>query len=91
MNNGEAYLSNTKNYTVFKYGDYVIRFLAPYSLERYTEVKDWDNGYLVVNAKYAHSDETEEEYIDLIPILNNLYFEPEQFLKPIKKVSVRYD
>ena len=91
MNNGEAYLSNKKNYTVFKYGDYVIRFLAPYSLERYTEVKDWDNGYLVVNAKYAHSDETEEEYIDLIPILNNLYFEPEQFLKPIKKVSVRYD
>ena len=91
MNNGEAYLSNTKNYTVFKYGDYVIRFLAPYSLERYTEVKDWDNGYLVVNAKYVHSDEMEEEYIDLIPILNNFYFEPEQFLKPIKKVSVRYD
>ena len=91
MNNGEAYLSNTKNYTVFKYGDYVIRFLAPYSLERYTEVKAWDNGYLVVNAKYAHSNEAEEEYIDLIPILNNLYFEPEQFLKPIKKVSVQYD
>lgn len=91
MNNGEAYLSNTKDYTVFKYSDYVIRFLAPYSLERYTEVKDWDNGYLVVNAKYAHSDETEEEYIDLIPVLTSLYFEPEQFLKPIKKVSVRYD
>lgn len=91
MNNGEAYLSNTKDYTVFKYGDYVIRFSAPYSLERYTEVKDWDNGYLVVNAKYAHSDEAEEEYIDLIPILSSLYFEPDQFLKPIKKVSVQYD
>lgn len=91
MNNGEAFISNEKGYTIFKYGDNVIRFLAPYSLERYIDVKEWDNGYLVVNAKYAHSDEIIEEYIDLIPILNNLYFEPEQFLKPIKKVSVQYD
>ncbi len=40
----------------------------PYSLERYTEIREWDNGYLVVMAKYAHSPEPEEEYIDLVPI-----------------------
>ncbi|KSV59112.1 DUF7724 family protein [Acetivibrio ethanolgignens] len=91
MKNDEAYLSNTGNYTVFKYGNYMIRFLAPYSLERYTKVKEWDNGYLVVMAKYEHNDKEEEEYIDLIPILNDLYFNVDEFLRPIKKVRVLYD
>ncbi|MBD5520990.1 MAG: hypothetical protein HDR03_07145 [Lachnospiraceae bacterium] len=87
----EAYLSNDQTYSIFKYNDYVIRFLAPYSLDRYTEVKEWDNGYLVVMAKYRHNDVDEEEYIDLIPILENLYFDAEEFLKPIKKVRILYD
>lgn len=87
----EAFLSSSENYTIFKFKDYVIRFLAPYSLERYTKVKEWDNGYLVVEAKYKHRDEAEEEYIDIIPVLDSLYFETDKFLKPIKKVSVRYD
>ena len=30
---GLATLSNEKQYTVFRYGDHVIRFAAPYSLE----------------------------------------------------------
>ena len=42
---GVATLSNEKNYTVFQFGNHVIRFIAPYSLERYTAVKEWDNGY----------------------------------------------
>ena len=36
---GVATLSNEKNYTVFQFGNHVIRFIAPYSLERYTAVK----------------------------------------------------
>lgn len=86
-----AILSNKDNYTIFRYGDYVIRFKAPYSLERYTAVKEWDHGYLVVMAKYRHNDESEEEYIDLIPILEKLYISPEIFLKPIKEVKVEND
>lgn len=86
-----AILSNKDNYTIFKYGDYVIRFKAPYSLERYTAVKEWNHGYLVVMAKYRHNDESEEEYIDLIPILEKLYISPEIFLKPIKEVKVEND
>lgn len=31
-----------------------------------------------------------EEYIDLIPILNMLYYDTETFLKPIKEVKI-YD
>ena len=91
MKKDEAYLSSDQTYSIFKYDDYVIRFLAPYSLDRYTEVKEWDNGYLVVMAKYRHNDVDEEEYIDLIPILENLYFDAEEFLKPIKKVRILYD
>lgn len=87
----EAYLSNDQTYSIFKYSDYVIRFLSPYSLERYTKVKKWDNGYLVVMAKYAHSDIEEEEYIDLVPILNNLYIDAREFLKPISNVKILYD
>lgn len=86
-----AILSNDKEFTIFRYGNSIIRFKAPYSLEHYSEVKEWDNGYLVVMAKYKHSDEKEEEYIDLVPILQKLYISPEEFLKPIKEVIINYD
>ena len=60
MNSCYAFLSNKDGFTVFKYGNYVIRFKAPYSLEKYMEVKQWDDGYLVVMAKYHHNQEMEE-------------------------------
>ena len=87
----EAYLSNDKNYTIFRYADYIIRFQAPYSLEKYTEVKEWNKGYLVVMAKYAHNTEPEEEYIDLVPVLETLYIDVDEFVDKIKKVSVKYE
>lgn len=87
---GCAILSNDQNYTIFKYGRHVIRFRAPYSLEHYTSVKEWDHGYLVVMAKYTHNSQEEEEYIDLIPILESLYFDADEFLKPIKEVRIEY-
>ena len=63
-----------------------IKFKASYSLEKYTEIKEWDKGYLVVMAKY--NKESEEEYIDLIPILEKLYITPDEFLRPIKEVKI---
>ena len=87
----EAVLSSANEYTIFKYDRYIIRFRAPYSLERYTQVKEWNNGYLVVMAKYLHNQEDEEEYIDLVPILENLNYDADKFLEPIKKVRIQYD
>ena len=87
----EAVLSSENEYTIFRYDRYIIRFRAPYSLERYTPVKKWDNGYLVVMAKYSHNQRDEEEYIDLIPILEDLYYDAHKFLEPIKKVRIQYD
>lgn len=83
-----ATLGKDKEFTVFKYGSHTIRFLAPHSLERYTAIKSWDQGYLVVMAKYKHNMESEEEYIDLGPILKDLYYSPEAFLRPIKEVKL---
>ena len=62
MASSTAYLSNEGTYTVFSYGDSRLKFIAPYSLERYENVLQWDDGYIVVMAKYTHNKEAEEEY-----------------------------
>lgn len=85
-----AYLSNDGTYTIFSFGDSRLKFVVPYSLERYESVVKWDDGYLVVMAKYTHNKDAEEEYIDLRPILKNLYINPDEFLHPIKSVEVKY-
>lgn len=74
-------LGNDAGFSVFSFGNHVIRFKAPYSLERHTSVKEWDNGYLVVMAKYRHNLQPEEEYIDLLPILNGLYINGQEFFE----------
>lgn len=85
--NNQAVLSNHGDMTSFKYGNCNIRFRSPIILKRYTEVKEWDNGYLVVIADYDGMGLT-EEYIDLVPILQNLYIDPKKFLKNIKTVKI---
>lgn len=87
----EAVLSSDRKYTSFSYGGRNIRFMTSPYLERYTSVKEWNNGFIVVMAKYDTEDEEEEEYIDLIPILKNLYIDVESFLKNIKKVRISYE
>ena len=42
-------------------------------------------------AKYRHNKEDEEEYIDLIPVLETLYIDPDEFLEPIKGVKIETD
>ena len=76
--------------TVFSYGGHVIWFLNSPYLEYYTSIKEWDDRYMVTSAKYSTLPEEEEEYIDLLPNLENLYFDPQTFLKPIKDVKIQY-
>lgn len=86
-----AILSNDSQYTIFKYGNTVIKFRSPYSLEYYSKINEWDDGYIVVMTKYKHSEKLIEEYIDLVPILENLYIDKNEFLRPIKEVVVQHD
>lgn len=85
-----AILSNDADVTSFSYAGENIRFRTSPRLERYTAVKQWNNGYIVVMAKYTGIGET-EEYIDLLPILNNLYINPDKFLNNIKNVKLGYE
>lgn len=84
-----AFLKNEGEFTVFIFNNQKIRFMTSTKLERYTKIVDWDHGYLVVMAKYKGTDEV-EEYIDLIPILEKLYYDIDKFLKPIKEVKIDY-
>lgn len=85
---GRATIGCKGGCTVFAGGGYVIRFRAPYSLRRYVRVKEWDRGYLVVDAEYAHSPVPIEEYIDLVPILEDLCIDPDRYLPRIREVDV---
>ncbi len=85
----EAVLSSDKMFTSFRFDGHNIRFRTSPRLERYTRIVEWDNGYIVVMAQYENHEE-EEEYIDLVPILKNLYFDVDEFLKPIQKVRIEY-
>ncbi len=84
-----AKLKNKGAYTIFQFDNHVIRFKTSNRLERYTRVVEWDHGYLVVMAKYENIGEV-EEYIDLSFILDKLYYDVDEFLKPIKEVKIDY-
>ena len=73
-----AFLTNNGNYSSFVFGDKEIRFRTSAKLNRYTEVRKWDAGYLVVMADYQTLGLT-EEYIDMVSILNELYFDTKNY------------
>ena len=91
MDATRATLSSEGEFTIFKFGTNTIRFRTSPRLVRYTAVKEWDRGYLVVDALYSTRSEPIEEYIDLVPILENLHFDVERELSPIQEVSISYD
>ena len=42
-------------------------------------------------AKYKNQENEIEEYIDLLPVLDGLYMDPDSFLKPIEEVEIAYE
>lgn len=84
-----AILTSKGEYSIFEFDDQVIRFATSDRLEKYTSIMEWDKGYLVVMVKYKDLEEV-EEYIDLVPILEILYYNVDEFLKPIKEVRIEY-
>jgi len=81
-------LSNSGSYSIFQFQDDVIRFMTSPRLEKYQKVLEWDAGYLVVIAKYKDL-AAMEEYIDLVPILEDLSYDVDSFLSHIKEVKIR--
>lgn len=87
--NEYAILKSKGEYTIFQFNNQVIRFMTSARLERYISIVEWDHGYLVVIAKYKNLGEV-EEYIDLVPILEDLYYDADTFLEAIKEVKIDY-
>lgn len=73
-----AILTSSGEYSIFEFNNQVIRFATSDKLEKYTRILEWDKGYIVVMAKYKGVEEV-EEYIDLVPILERLYYDAEEF------------
>jgi len=83
-----AQLCNEGRMIFFSFGGKRIRFLGAKCLRRFTDVRKWHDGFIEVMAD--NGGRIEEEYIDLVPILKNLYIDPEAYIKPIKKVELNY-
>ena len=84
---GYAHLSCNGQYTKFAFDDMVITFLHGKDLIEYLAVKEWDNGYLVVECLGKVKGEF-EDYIDLSYILENLYVDPEESFRDVKGVVI---
>jgi hypothetical protein len=85
-----AVLSSFRNFTTFSFRGTTLTFRTCVGLERFVSILTWDNGYIEVLAKYSQRNTEIEEYIDLIPVLDDLYMDKESFLKPIKRVRIEY-
>lgn len=85
-----AVLSSFDNYTTFSFGGKTLTFRTCDGLEKYVKVLTWDNGYIEVLAKYRQMEHEIEEYIDLIPVLDDLFMDKNAFLNPIKNVRIEY-
>jgi len=87
-----AFLSSNGRYTIIEFRDKRIIFLSPKGLERYVKINEFkpEIGYIAVMTKYSDMDTPEEEYIDLLSTLDELYIDRDEFLKPIEKLEVRY-
>lgn len=83
-----ARLSNEGRMIFFSFGGKRIRFLGSKCLRRFTDVRKWHDGYIEVMAD--NGGRIEEEYIDLVPILENLYIDPASYIRPIRKVELDY-
>ena len=85
-----AVLSSFDKYTTFSFAGKTLTFRTCDGLEKYIKVLTWDNGYIEVLAKYRQRDEAIEEYIDLESVLDGLFMNKADFLKPIKNVRIEY-
>ena len=87
MNPSYAVLSNTGRYTKFTFKGKTITFMHGKDLVKYLQVKEWKDGYLVVDCLGKVKGQY-EDYIDLPYILKNLYMDPDAYLSGLEGVTI---
>ena len=83
-----AVLSNSGRYTTFEWNNKIITFLHGKDLIKYLSVREWDDGYMVVDCLGKIKGEY-EDYIDLPYILEKLYMDPQKYLAGVKGVRIK--
>ena len=83
-----AILTSTGRYSKFIYKGKTITFMHGKDLQKYLQVKEWKDGYLVVDC-LGHVKGQYEDYIDMPFILENLYMEPNSFLSGMQGVTIQ--
>ena len=87
MNPSYAVLSNAGRYTKFTFKGKTITFMHGKDLVKYLQVKEWKDGYLVVDCLGTVKGQY-EDYIDMPHILKNLYMDPEAYLSGLEGVTI---
>lgn len=83
-----ATLSNSGRYTRFSYNGRTITFMHGKDLLKYLRVKEWKDGYLVVDCLGRVKGQY-EDYIDMPYILERLYMNPQVFLHGMQGVTIQ--
>ena len=89
MEQSKAILTNSGGYTKFIFKGKTITFMHGKDLLRYLQVKEWEDGYLVVDC-LGKVKGTYEDYIDMPYILEKLYMDPKAYLSGMKGVTIQY-
>ena len=73
---------------MFYFKGKTITFMHGKDLQRYVRVKEWNDGYLVVDCLGTAKGQY-EDYIDMPYILENLYMDPQSFLNGMQGVLIQ--
>lgn len=88
----KAYIYNKGEYTYFRIGHEVVRFATSPYLNRYVRVKEYDNGYIVVDAEFCEPKNrkikhVEEDYLDISYVLKELGLDT-RILEKVTEVEI---
>ena len=88
MDPSYAVLTNSGRYSMFSFKGKTITFMHDKDLQRYLRVKEWNDGYLVVDCLGTAKGQY-EDYIDMPYILENLYMDPRSFFSGMQGVFIQ--
>ncbi len=73
---------------MFSFKGKTITFMHDKELQRYLRVKEWNDGYLVVDCLGTAKGQY-EDYIEMPYILENLYMDPRDFFSGMQGVLIQ--
>lgn len=81
------YLSNVGRIVHIDIGDIHIQYTGPKSLIRFLNINSFEEGVIYVETKFKYG--VEEDYIDVLDLLQEYKYNPEIYLPLITRVEIR--